>query len=73
MSRVTSKKRKLQIKTAHKRKRKLAKLRQEYLAAKTKDKKEKIFTKVSKIAPQLSEEEFLAQAKAKPATKKQKK
>lgn len=73
MSRATSKRRKLQIKTAHKRKRKLAKLRQEYLKAKTKDKKEKILAKVGKIAPQLSEEEFLAPAKDKPAAEKEKK
>lgn len=63
MSRVSSKKRKLQIKTRHKRKRKLAKFRQEYSKAKTKDKKEKIWEKVSKISPQLSEKEFLASTK----------
>lgn len=73
MSRVTSKKRKLQIKIAHKRKRKLAKLRQQFLKAKTKDKKEKILAKISKIAPWLSQEEFLTLAKAKPAMNKQKK
>ena len=42
------------------RKRKLAKLRQEYLAAKSQEKKEKILEKVSKIAPWLSKEEFLS-------------
>lgn len=63
MSRVNSKRRKIQIKTAHKRKRKLAKLRQQYSKAKTKEKKEKILAKVSKITPWLSEEEFLASAK----------
>lgn len=63
MSKVSSKKRKLQIKIRHRRKKKLAKLRQAYLVAKTKEEKEKILAKVSKIAPWLSEEEFLAPVK----------
>jgi len=63
VSRVTSKRRKIQIKTARKRKKKLAKLRQQYSVAKTKEKKEKILAKLSKIAPLLSQEEFLAPRK----------
>lgn len=63
MSRIDSKKRKIHLKTREKRKAKLAKLRQKYLAAKMGSDKEKILEKARKIAPWLSQEEFLASAK----------
>jgi len=59
MSKIDLKKRKIRIRIRKKRKRKLAKLRQEYSTAKSQEKKEKILEKVSKIAPSLSQEEFL--------------
>ena len=64
MSKVSSKKRKQTIKLQHKRRQKLAKLRQAYVAAKSKEKKDKIWTKVNKISPRLSQEEFLRQKKS---------
>lgn len=59
MGKEDPKRRSLKIKQAQKRGKKLAKLRQLYLEAKTSQEKEKIWEKVFKIAPWLSEEEFL--------------
>lgn len=61
MARISPKKRKQKIKIQHKRRRKLAKLRQAYSSAKSKEEKEKIWEKVKKLSPQLSQEEFLIQ------------
>lgn len=63
MSKIDLKKRRIRIRIKKKRKRKLAELRQEFLTAKTKEKKKKILEKISKIAPWLSQEEFLASIK----------
>ncbi|MBU3957303.1 hypothetical protein KKI19_03480 [Patescibacteria group bacterium] len=60
MSKIDLKKRKMRIRIRKRRKIKLAKLRQEYSVAKSNEKKEKILEKVRKIAPSLSQEEFLA-------------
>lgn len=59
MGKEDPKRRSLKIKQAQKRGKKLAKLRQLYLEAKTNQEKEQIWEKVFKIAPWLSEEEFL--------------
>ena len=59
MSKISPKRRKFEIKKRRKRRKKLAKLRQAYLSAKTKSEKEKILEKVNRIAPHLSREEFL--------------
>jgi hypothetical protein len=63
MSRVDAKRRKHLIKVKQKRKRKLARLREEYLAAKTEGEKKKVFEKATKLAPWLSEKEFLTPIK----------
>lgn len=47
------------IRKKRKRKEKLAKLREKYLKAKTKEEKQAILEKMKKITPWLSEEEFL--------------
>jgi len=47
------------------RKQKLKKLREKFVLAKTKEEKEKILEKVFKIAPRLTEEEFLKPIKEK--------
>lgn len=65
MSRVSSKRRKIQLKIREKRKAKLAKLRGRYLTAKSETEKEKILQKARKLAPRLSQEEFLARIKGK--------
>jgi len=65
MSKISLKRRKFQIRLKQKRKMKLAKLRQDYLQAKTGNEKEKIWEKASKIAPWLSQEEFLAPVRKK--------
>ncbi len=59
MGKEDSKRRSLKIKQAQKRAKKLAKLRHLYLEAKTPEEKEKVLEKVFKIAPWLSQEEFL--------------
>ncbi|MGE4554913.1 MAG: DUF6800 family protein [Candidatus Paceibacterota bacterium] len=48
-----------QLRQKRKRKQKLKKLREKYILAKTQEEKEKILEKVFKIAPWLTEEEFL--------------
>jgi len=53
------------IEKRRKRREKLKKLREKYLLAKTKEEKERILEKLRKIAPWLSEEEFLAPLKKK--------
>lgn len=64
MSRVDKKRRKVLLQVREKRKAKLAKLRQKYVAAKTGNEKEKALEKARKVAPWLSQEEFLAPAKS---------
>ncbi len=73
MSRVNVKKRKQTIKIRHKRRKKLAKLRLAYMAAKSGELKEKIWEKVKKVSPRLSQEVFLGKAEPKPASKKKEK
>jgi len=63
MAKIDLKKRKIRIRIRKKIKRKLAKLRQEYYLAKTREKKEEILERFKKIAPWLSEEEFLTSVK----------
>lgn len=63
MAKIDSKKRTIRIRIRKKRKRKLTKLRQEYLAAKNNEKKDKILEKIKKIAPWLSQENFLTPIK----------
>lgn len=70
MSRVNVKKRKQTIKIQHKRRQKLAKLRRAYAVAKSGEEKEKIWTKVNRISPQLSQAVFLDSTKAKTTPKK---
>jgi hypothetical protein len=53
------------IEKRRKRKEKLKRLREKYLLAGTKEEKERILEKLRKIAPWLSEEEFLAPLKKK--------
>ncbi len=52
--------REAEIRRRRKRKEKLEKLRKKYQEAKAEEEKRKILEKVSKIAPWLSQEEFLA-------------
>jgi len=59
MGRHRVKHRSSQIKIKQKRKVKLAKLRDGYALAKTREAKDKALEKVQKIAPWLSKEEFL--------------
>lgn len=66
MARVSSKKRKSQIRAKHKRKKKLKKFREVYGAAKTASEKEKILEKVHRISPLLLKEEFLKSTKDSP-------
>lgn len=65
MGKVASKRRSLKIKQGQKRRRELAKLRKKYSQAKTKTEKERVLEKVFRIAPFLSEKEFLAPLKSK--------
>lgn len=73
MSRINVKKRKQAIKIRHKRRQKLAKLRKAYIVAKSGEVKEKIWEKVRKLSPRLSQEVFLGKVKPKPASKKKEK
>lgn len=57
--------RRFEIRKKQKRKRKLKKLRELFAKAKSKKEKEKILEQVSKIAPFLTEEEFLIPLKEK--------
>jgi hypothetical protein len=57
--------RKTELHQRRKRKEKLRKLRSKYALAKTNQEKEKILEKVKRIAPWLSEEEFLEPLKKK--------
>lgn len=66
MSRVSPGKRKSQISQKKKRREKLTKLRRKYLAAKSMLEKEKILEKAHRLAPWLSEKEFLNPLKQKP-------
>ena len=59
MSKISVKRRRFEIKKRAKRREKLANLRELYSNAKTKSAKEKILEKARKMAPYLSEEEFL--------------
>ncbi len=59
MGKEDPKRRSLKIKKAQKRTKKLARLRRLYAEARTREEKEKVLEKVEKIAPWLSEEEFL--------------
>ncbi|MGB9911293.1 MAG: hypothetical protein ACPLKP_01670 [Microgenomates group bacterium] len=59
MGKEDPKRRSMKIKQSHKRAKKLAKLRQLYIKAQSKEEKEKIWEKAFKIAPWLSLEEFL--------------
>ncbi len=59
MSRRSRNVRQREIRQRRNRKEKLKKLREKYLSAKTPEEKAKILEKVAKIAPWLSEEEFL--------------
>jgi ABC-type Fe3+-citrate transport system substrate-binding protein len=58
MGRQHSKRRKMAIRQKQKRSRKLSKLREDYIIASS-GKKEQILKKVNKIAPWLTEEQFL--------------
>lgn len=64
MSRISPKKRKMQIKQGQLRRKKLAKLRASYIKAQSSMEKEKIIKKVEKIAPSVSQKEFIAVKKA---------
>ena len=72
MSRLRKKYRQRQIATRRKRKTKLGKLRQVYGLAKTKEKKDEVLKKLAKLAPWLSEKEFLASLKSASALEKKK-
>lgn len=65
MSRVSPTKRKMQIRQRLERGQKLARLRQKYQTAKSLMEKEAILGKVGRVAPWLSEKEFLAGIKDK--------
>lgn len=65
MSRVSPTKRRIKIKQARHRREKISRLRQRYLAAKSSLEKEKIWEKVKKVAPWLSEKEFASPLKQK--------
>jgi len=71
MSKVRPKRRRFEIKKRQERRKKLAKLRELYSKTKSKKEREKILEKVAKIAPYLSEEEFLAPKRAKSNSGKQ--
>jgi len=60
MSKISSKRRAFKIRTSQRRSKKLFKLRQKYQRAKTEKEKEQVLEKVFKIAPWLSEKEFLS-------------
>lgn len=66
MGKEDPKRRSMKIRQAQKRAKKLAKLRQLYIKTTDKKEKEKILEKVFKIAPWLTEEEFLKPLKKTP-------
>jgi len=59
MSKILQKRRKFEIRKKQKRRKKLKKLREKYLEAKTKEEKGKIIEKIRKIAPHIVRKEFL--------------
>ena len=69
MGKQRLKKRRMKIRQKQKRQQKLAKLRQEYAAAKNDRQKEKALKKVFKIAPWLTKESFLKPIKNKKKSK----
>lgn len=64
MGKVASKRRSLKIKQRQKRKKELARLREKYSQSKGKSDKEKALEKLSKLAPYLAKEDFLAPLKS---------
>jgi len=58
MSKISQKKQHFKIKRKRERRKKIEKLKEEYLAAKTKEEKEKILEKIQKIAPRYPVEEI---------------
>lgn len=66
MSRVNRKKRHHQIKVKQSRKAKLSKLRKAYQGASSPEKKRLVLKKVFKIAPWLSENDFISLVKKEP-------
>jgi len=59
MSKVSKKRRQFEIKTKQKRRKKLKKLKEKYLATKSKRKKEEIIEKMKRIFPRSPIEEIL--------------
>jgi hypothetical protein len=63
MGRVSPTKRKMAIAQKRKKQKKLKKLRQKYLAAKTSEEKSSLLEKVYRLAPWLTKKKFLAPIK----------
>jgi len=59
MAKISEKRRKFIIKLKQERRKKIKKLKEKYLIAKTKEEKEKILEKIQKIAPHYPIEEIL--------------
>jgi len=59
MSKVSQKKRQFEIKRKQKKRKRIKKLKEKYLTAKTKEEKEKILAKIQKIIPHYPVEEIL--------------
>lgn len=59
MGKISPKRRQFEIKRKRERRKKIKKLKAKYLAAKTKEEKEKILEKILKIAPHYPIEEIL--------------
>jgi len=65
MSKISPKRRRFEIKKKQKRRKKIRKLKQKYLLAKTKEEKEKILEKIKNISPHYPLKEILKLKEAK--------
>jgi len=65
MSKISPKRRRFEIKKKQRRRKKIRKLKQKYLLAKTKEEKEKILEKIKTLSPHYPFEEILKLKEAK--------
>lgn len=63
MSKISKKRRRFEIRKKQKRRKKIKKLKERYLAAKSKEEKEKILEKLKRITPHYPLDQFLGTKK----------
>jgi len=63
MSKISKKRRRFEIRKKQKRRKKIKKLKERYLAAKSKEEKEKILEKLKRITPHYPLDQFLGTEK----------